>query len=87
MSITTVMFDFDGTLVNTNNLIIKCFQHTYRTYTGEEADPAELMRYFGEPLGVSMAWRFGEKYRKEAVEDVYKRQHLLHARGSDRRIC
>lgn len=74
MSITTVMFDFDGTLVNTNNLIVKSFQHTYRTYTGEEIDRSEFERYFGEPLAISMAWRFGKERQREAM-DIYRSFH------------
>ena len=74
MSITTVMFDFDGTLMNTNPLIIKCFQHTYRTLTGENISSKEIEKYFGEPLGVSMAWRFGEDKREEAM-DIYRSFH------------
>ena len=34
--ITTILFDFDGTLVNTNDVIIASWQHTYRHYTGKE---------------------------------------------------
>ena len=34
--ITTILFDFDGTLVNTNDVIIASWQHTYRHYMGKE---------------------------------------------------
>ena len=34
--INTVLFDFDGTLVNTNDVIIASWQHTYRHYLGRE---------------------------------------------------
>ena len=74
MSIKTVMFDFDGTLVNTNDLIVKCFQHTFRTYTGKEMDRAEIQRNFGEPLGVTMERCFG-KDRKRGAMDVYRSLH------------
>ena len=72
--VNTVMFDFDGTLMNTNGLIVKCFQHTYRTFEGRERDPAEIMKTFGEPLAVTMEKQFGPARKQEAV-DVYRSFH------------
>lgn len=74
MSVKAVMFDFDGTLANTNPLIIKCFQHTYRVLKNEYISPEDIEKYFGEPLGTSMAWRFGENKREEAM-DIYRSFH------------
>ena len=34
--VNTVLFDFDGTLVNTNDVIIASWQHTYMHYLGRE---------------------------------------------------
>ena len=45
-----ILFDFDGTLVNTNDVIIASWQHTYRTYLGHEAPVEHITACFGEPL-------------------------------------
>ncbi len=52
--ITTVLFDFDGTLIDTNEVIIQSFQHTFRKVLGEEKPLEEIIRNFGEPLAVTM---------------------------------
>jgi pyrophosphatase PpaX len=58
--IKAVLFDLDGTLVNTNQLIIESFKHVFKTelniYPGEE----EIVQYFGEPLLQTLA-RYDEK--------------------------
>ena len=58
--IEAVLFDLDGTLVNTNQLVIESFKHVFKTelniYPGEE----EIVQYFGEPLLQTLA-RYDEK--------------------------
>lgn len=71
MSIKAVMIDFDGTLANTNNAIIKSFQHVYRTFRGYEEEEAVIKATFGEPLKLTMEKIFGRAYRDEAV-NVYR---------------
>ena len=36
--IDTVLFDFDGTVMDTNNVILMSWQHTFRTLRGREED-------------------------------------------------
>ena len=70
--INTVLFDFDGTLVNTNDAIIASWQHTYKHYTGREASLERITSCFGEPLLVTMAREFpGVEPEKSA--EVYRR--------------
>lgn len=52
--INTILFDFDGTLINTNTVIIDSFQHTYRSILGKEKDVTEIIKYFGEPLHLTL---------------------------------
>lgn len=58
--ITTILFDFDGTLVNTNDVIIASWQHTYRHYTGKEESLEKITACFGEPLLLTMEREFPE---------------------------
>lgn len=50
MKIDTVLFDLDGTLVNTNDLILASFQHTLKHYTPELVEKFDLIPYIGLPL-------------------------------------
>lgn len=52
--INTVLFDFDGTIMNTNDIIIKSWQHTFLTVEGKERPVSEIIRTFGEPLYLTM---------------------------------
>ena len=58
-NIDTILFDFDGTIMDTNDMIIKSWQHTFRTLRGEEAEESVLLATFGEPLKVTMYNFFG----------------------------
>ncbi|MGI6734049.1 MAG: HAD-IA family hydrolase [Anaerovoracaceae bacterium] len=53
--ITTILFDFDGTIMNTNEVVIKSWQHTFRTVEGKERPVESIIRTFGEPLFTTMA--------------------------------
>ena len=61
MKIKAVMIDFDGTLANTNGLIIKSHQHTFRTFLGHEGNEKQIKTTFGEPLWLTMEKFFGKK--------------------------
>jgi len=52
--INTVLFDFDGTIMDTNNVILQSWQHTFRTLEGKERPEEEILGTFGEPLHVTM---------------------------------
>jgi pyrophosphatase PpaX len=52
--INTVLFDFDGTIMDTNNVILQSWQHTFRTVEGKERSLEEILSTFGEPLYVTM---------------------------------
>ncbi len=69
--INTILFDFDGTIMNTNELILGSWQHTFKTIRGEEGDPEVIHRTFGETLAKSMNDFFPEFPVEEAVE-IYR---------------
>src|SRR5699024_5291057 len=49
MQLETILFDLDGTLVDTNELIIESFKHTFREY-GLTFTRDEIERFNGPPL-------------------------------------
>lgn len=67
MAINTVLFDFDGTLADTNGLVLGSWQHTFKTLTGAETDEANLIKSFGEPLRVTMKKNFPNVPVEDAV--------------------
>ena len=48
--ISCVLFDLDGTLIDTNQLIIDSFQHTLKVHLGRAVSETEIARTFGRPL-------------------------------------
>ena len=66
-----ILFDFDGTLVNTNDVIVASWQHTYKHYLGHEVPVEHITACFGEPLLLTMAREFPGVDPKESAE-VYR---------------
>ncbi len=50
-----ILFDLDGTLLNTNDLVLESLQHTIRVHLGQKVERSALYRYFGVPLVKIMA--------------------------------
>ena len=46
----TAVFDLDGTLADTINLIVESYQHAFRTVIGREEDPDVIRSWIGRPL-------------------------------------
>ncbi len=66
--INTVIFDFDGTLINTNDVIAEAWQYTYRYYLGHEMPVEHITKCFGEPLLITMAREFPGVPPEESAE-------------------
>ncbi len=75
--IDTIMFDFDGTLVNTNDVIIDAWQHTYMHYLGHEMPRDYIEKSFGEPLLITMEKEFPEIPVAESAEVYRSRQRMM----------
>ena len=77
--ITTLLWDFDGTLVDTNKVVMESWQITYEHYYGHRMPEEHITKCFGEPLLVTMAREFpgvdpsesAEVYRKYQREFAY----------------
>ncbi|MGI6719965.1 MAG: HAD hydrolase-like protein [Anaerovoracaceae bacterium] len=50
-----VLFDFDGTIMNTNDIILESWQHTFRTVDGAERPFEDIAPTLGEPLRLTMS--------------------------------
>lgn len=57
--IKAVLFDFDGTLIDTNKLIFDSYRYAFRTVLNREIDDAEILTIFGRPLLETML-EYGE---------------------------
>lgn len=55
MRFTTVLFDLDGTLVDSFELITQSFRHTVRMARHREATDDEVFSRWGEPLQIRLA--------------------------------
>lgn len=62
-----VLFDLDGTLIDTNKLIMESFKYTYKTGLGLEVSEEEILRYFGEPLIRTLG-----RYSEERAEELFR---------------
>jgi pyrophosphatase PpaX len=50
MTINTLLFDLDGTLIDTNDLIIESFLHTLNHYYPEQYGREDILTFLGPPL-------------------------------------
>ena len=66
--ITTILFDYDGTLMDTDDIIIDAWQYTYRKMTGEELAVETILKDFGEALRDTMSKYFSGDQLEEAIE-------------------
>ncbi|MBX0357497.1 pyrophosphatase PpaX [Halobacillus sp. Nhm2S1] len=76
MSIRTILFDLDGTLIDTNELIIASFSHTIEQYSDRTYEREEILDFIGPPLRESLhkvnpdkVEEMVETYRKHNIEN------------------
>lgn len=65
MNFKGILFDLDGTLIDTSNLIIRSFQHTFNLHYGRPLTPEEVYAFFGKPLKAAL-----EHYGPDKVEEL-----------------
>lgn len=71
------LFDLDGTLLDTRNLIVSSFQYTLKKHLNLEITPEELYPYFGEPL-INTMKRFDHKQSQEMVQTYREHNIAFH---------
>ena len=75
-----IIWDFDGTIANTNDVIIESWQSTFRRYLGHELPVREIEATFGETLKHTIA----EKIPGEDPDEVtahYRAYQQAHCGG------
>jgi len=73
--INTVLFDFDGTIMDTCEVIISSWQHTFMTIEGKERPVSEILKTLGEPLDFTMRNLYPDFDTEEAVS-IYRSYHV-----------
>lgn len=76
MEINTVLFDLDGTLINTNDLILASFEYTLNHFLPNETKSFDIIPYIGEPLIESFK-RLDEKRADEMLK-MYRKHNDIH---------
>ena len=68
-----ILFDLDGTLVDTTDLILRCFGHSWQTVCGLEHSREALIATFGIPLSEAM-WRLT---REPNIADIAVNEAMI----------
>jgi HAD superfamily hydrolase (TIGR01549 family) len=66
-----VIFDIDGTLTQTNELIFATFNHVAEKYIHKTFTPPEITAMFGPPEDVAIEKLVGKERRDDAMDDFY----------------
>jgi len=78
-----VIFDMDGTLTQTNELIFASFNHVAAKYLGRTFSPEEIIAMFGPPETGAVRALFGEERIAKAMDELiefYRERHADLAR-------
>lgn len=78
MKIQGILFDFDGTLANTIELIIAAFEHTCQTVLGTVPEREKIINTFGLPLPDAMLALSGRADLVEKMRNVYREYNDSH---------
>ena len=77
--IRAVLYDFDGTLADSTELIMTCWRHTMNTHLGHCPPDEAWLSGFGTPLDVQLARFARSPEEAEAMTDTYREhQNTLH---------
>lgn len=71
-----ILFDLDGTLLDTNELIIKSFQHTFALHYKEEVDIDIIRAFFGKTARAALEFLGPDKV--EEMTKTFREYQELH---------
>lgn len=77
--IRAVLYDFDGTLADTTELVLECYRLTMQHHLGEVPPVEEWLRGFGTPLEVQMNRFAGSPLQCEEMIATYRLHQEEHA--------
>ena len=72
-----ILFDLDGTLIDTTDLILRCFSHSWQAVYGLEHSRASLIATFGIPLREAMQRLLAQSNGNALPHDDNRIEHLL----------
>jgi pyrophosphatase PpaX len=72
--INTVLFDFDGTIMDTTECIVESWKHVFSVIKGEDVHRDKIIATLGEPIHLTVSRDFPD-VPLERVEDVYREYH------------
>jgi len=67
-----VFFDLDGTIADTEEIIVKSFQHIHKKFNSKIPKREKIVSTFGEPLKITLEREFSNNDYKEVVEEYRK---------------
>jgi pyrophosphatase PpaX len=77
-----MVFDMDGTLTHTNELIFASFNHVARKRLGREFSPEEIIGLFGPPEEGAVEKVFGKEHVEDIMDELcafYRAEHSVRA--------
>jgi len=79
MKLRGVIFDIDGTLTSTNELIFASFNHITEKYLGKTFTPEEIVSLFGPTEDQILKDMCGDNFEtaKKEYYDFYSRNHYM----------
>lgn len=77
MKVNTLLFDFDGTLVDTNNLILTSLEHTLQQFFPNRFSREDLLEFIGPPLHESFK-KLAPDQLEDMVQTYRKHNHEHH---------
>ena len=78
MALTTFLFDLDGTLIDSIELILRSYRHTMRAHRGLEPPDEVWMKGLGTPLWVQFRDWTDDPAEIEAMVATYRAYNLEH---------
>ena len=76
--IKAILFDLDGTLLDTNELIYKSFCHMFKEVLDIELPKNEITRLYGKPLERSLEKYANNREELERMINEYRSYNLEH---------